>query len=167
MQLIENFISNPKLLENQLMDQIHWDERMRNRKTASFGKAYNYSEMSYPEQDMLPVLVPILRGLSKELGFESNNCLLNYYPDGRAKMGWHSDDVELMQEGTGVAILSLGAERTLHFRKIEDKSIQKVFALKAASLFYMDQAVQATWQHAIPKAKVDSGRLSLTFRALI
>jgi alkylated DNA repair dioxygenase AlkB len=167
MQLIENFISNPALLLQQLMADIVWDERMKNRKTASFGKAYNYSQMTYPEQPMLLALLSLIPRIKGILGFEPNNCLINYYPNGNSRMGWHADETESMQEGTGVVIISLGAERELHFRRIEDKNDRKLFSLKAGSLFYMNQEVQSLWQHSIPKATdLDQARLSLTFRAL-
>ncbi len=42
---IENFISEPIELFNKLQKEIKWDERMSARKTASFGKAYNYSQI--------------------------------------------------------------------------------------------------------------------------
>lgn len=40
---IENFTNSPLELFDLLRMNIKWDERMSNRKTASFGKAYNYS----------------------------------------------------------------------------------------------------------------------------
>ena len=40
---ISDFISNSSELFEYLKNQVHWDERMFARKTASFGKAYNYS----------------------------------------------------------------------------------------------------------------------------
>lgn len=167
MQLIEDFIPNPESLFNQLMAEIIWDERMKNRKTACFGKAYNYSQMTYPEQPMLLVLLPLIPRIKATIGFEPNNCLVNYYPDGKSRMGWHADEIEPMQADTGVVIISLGVERELHFRRIKDKVDRKLFSLKPGSLFYMDQAVQSVWQHSIPKVtNLDQARLSLTFRAL-
>lgn len=39
---IENFIDKPQELFDYLSEPINWDERMSARKTASYGKAYNY-----------------------------------------------------------------------------------------------------------------------------
>lgn len=54
---IENFIDNPNELFDFLTSTVKWDERMTARKTANFGKAYNYSQIDYPYQDFLPELV--------------------------------------------------------------------------------------------------------------
>ena len=48
---IKNFIDNPTELFNKLKKNVEWDERMSARKTASYGKAYNYSQISYPFQE--------------------------------------------------------------------------------------------------------------------
>jgi hypothetical protein len=57
---IENFIDNPSQLFNLLISTVKWDERMTARKTASFGKAYNYSQIEYPYQEFLPELEVII-----------------------------------------------------------------------------------------------------------
>lgn len=48
----ENFLTNPDTLLADLLATVQWDERMAARKTASFGVAYNYSQISYPYQVM-------------------------------------------------------------------------------------------------------------------
>jgi len=78
---------------------------------------------------------------------------MNYYMDGSSKMGFHSDQTDILEEGTGVGIISLGATRILRFRSIEDKSITKDFALPSGSFIYMTNEVQELWQHAIPKSE--------------
>jgi hypothetical protein len=82
---IENFIANPAILFDFLVTNVNWNERMNARKTASYGVAYNYSQMSYPFQDFLPELSLIVEKLSDTLSFAPNNCLINYYLDGKAK----------------------------------------------------------------------------------
>jgi hypothetical protein len=64
---IENFIDNPSLLFNLLISVVKWDERMTARKTASFGKAYNYSQIEYPYQEFLPELEIINKKLKTVL----------------------------------------------------------------------------------------------------
>jgi len=143
-----------------------WDERMVARKTASFGKAYNYSQISYPFQAFIPALKPIVELIEETLGFLPNNCLLNYYLDGQSKMGFHSDQTDILVEGTGVAIVSIGDTRTLRFRKIKDKEVSVDYDLLAGSLIYMPNEIQDECQHAIPKSDTAHGRISLTFRKL-
>ena len=163
---IENFIDNPSILFGILKSDVDWDERMNARKTASFGKAYNYSQISYPFQEFPEVLVSIIDSIKNTLNFEPNNCLINYYLDGKSKMGFHSDQTDILYEGTGVAIISVGETRTLRFRNIEDKELIKDFQLPSGSLIYMTNEVQDKWQHSIPKSDTENGRMSLTFRKI-
>src|ERR1700742_85301 len=109
--LLEAFIEEPGVLYALLHHAVAWDERMTARKTASFGKAYNYSQMEYPFQPFLPELEHINKKIEATLGFTPNNCLINFYPDGRSKMGFHSDQTDMLEAGTGIAIVSLGEQR--------------------------------------------------------
>ena len=163
---LENFISDPALLFDSLIQTIAWDESMRARKTASFGKAYNYSQINYSDQPFLPQLANIANQIKDTIGFYPNNCLINYYLDGNSKMGFHADQTDILVEKTGVVIISLGATRTLRFRNIADKSIQVDYPLPSGSLIYMTDTVQEYWHHAIPKSSTQDGRISLTFRKL-
>lgn len=134
------------------------------RKTASYGKAYNYSQMAYPFQEFLPVLSDINKRLSLIIGFTPNNCLINYYPDGKSKMGYHADQTDILQEGTGIAIVSIGETRTLKFRNKMNPETYLEYKLLPGSLIYMTQEIQDVWEHAIPKSDSENGRISLTFR---
>ena len=164
--LIQDFVSNPSKLFNHLKETIEWDERMAARKTASFGVAYNYSQISYPYQEFSAELDSILDLIQDKLGFRPNNCLINYYLDGKSRMGFHSDQTDILCDNTGVAILSVGETRTLRFRNITNKEVKKDFVLTSGSLFYMTNEVQELWQHSIPKSDTDKGRMSLTFRKM-
>jgi alkylated DNA repair dioxygenase AlkB len=164
---INHFISEPEGLFNTLLNNISWDESMVARKTVSFGKAYNYSQMSYPEIPFLPALDMLLEPLEAVIGFKPNNCLVNYYPDGASKMGYHADRTDNLETGTGIAIVSLGTTRSLKFRNIKDPELFLNYELISGSLIYMTQEIQHVWQHAIPKAETTEGRISLTFRRML
>lgn len=163
---IDRFIGKADELFHQLVPEINWDERMTARKTASFGKAYNYSQMDYPFRELLPELAAINNQLKAVPGFTPNNCLVNYYLDGKATMGYHSDQTDILALGTGIAIVSLGAARTLKFRNIIQRETITDYLLAPGSLIYMTQAIQHTWQHAIPGSDTAEGRISLTFRQI-
>ena len=164
---IENFIDNPNELFNLLTSTVKWDERMTARKTASFGKAYNYSQIDYPYQEFLPELDYIIKQLKPIIGFEPNNCLINYYLDGKSKMGYHSDQTDILETNTGIAIISVGETRILKFRNIENPDEFFTYELTAGSLVYMTQEIQTIWQHSIPKSDTENGRISLTFRKML
>lgn len=150
-----------------LREHTVWDDRMRARLTASFGQPYNYSDMSYPPAPWPEPLVPLLEALEGRLSFRPNNCLANYYPTGDATMGFHADAVYELAPGTGVAIVSLGEERILRFRRSDDKTVICDYPLPPGSLLYMPAAVQAEWKHAIPAQPGAGARISLAFRRLV
>ena len=164
--LIENFIENPTELFNFLTTNISWDERMTARKTASFGNAYNYSQIDYPFQSFIPELEAINKRLKTLIGFEPNNCLINYYLNGKSKMGYHSDQTDILETSTGIAIVSLGETRVLKFRNIVNPEEFLSYKLTSGSLIYMTQEIQSEWQHAIPTSNTENGRISLTFRQM-
>lgn len=164
---IENFIDQPQELFNHLTKTVNWDERMTARKTASFGKAYNYSQIEYPYQPFLPELQEIIDRLHPLIGFEPNNCLINFYMDGKSKMGYHSDQTDILEQTTGIAIVSIGEKRTLKFRNIADPEQYASYELTPGSLIYMTQEIQHFWQHSIPRSGTQNGRISLTFRRML
>ena len=164
---ISDFWSDCATLFEFCTTQIAWDETLRARKTASFGVPYNYSQMTYPAAPMPAPLQSVISQLEPKIGFAPNNCLLNFYADGGASMGFHFDSLENLASGTGVAIVSLGATRELTFRRRDDVSVQKSFALPSGALIYMPPEVQNEWLHGVPKSPEPVGaRISLTFRCL-
>ena len=163
---IDNFIDNDIFLFDILRDTADWDRRMASRLTTSFGVSYNYSDISYPDFIIPNYLDDLIVRINDVIGFTPNNCLVNYYLDGRSKMGYHSDRTDILSPRTGVVIISLGSTRTLRFRNINDRSIVD-FNLRSGSLFYMTSDVQDLWMHSIPASDNNDGRMSLTFRNLI
>ncbi|MDG9666134.1 alpha-ketoglutarate-dependent dioxygenase AlkB [Hahella sp. CR1] len=161
------FVERPDALFRELKDNVAWDERLKARKTASFGVSYDYSGMSYPQTELPENLARVGRDIEKTLGFYPNNCLLNYYPDGESSMGYHSDSSEELAPGTGVAIISLGAERRISYRNKADKAHVVTYMLEHGALLYMDKGVQDRWMHAIPKMPGVGERISLTFRLIL
>ena len=160
------FVSAPQALYDTLVSEVAWEEHIKARKTASFGEAYNYSQITYAVKPMHPLLVPIVDKLEQTLGSRPNNCLLNYYESGDSSMSYHSDSTEELTPGTGVAIVSLGAERSITFRSIADSEEKYHYPLPSGSLLSMSQEIQHTWKHAILKQVAAEGRISLTFRSL-
>ena len=162
-----HLLAEPQALFERLGQTVDWDERMKARKTASYGVSYDYSQMTYPERPMLPPLQAVADRVAPLIGFAPNNCLLNYYEDGSASMGFHSDAAEDLTPGTGVAIVSLGSAREIVFRSKADKACEHRLLLPSGSLLYMPPASQDDWLHAIPKADRVGPRISLTFRSIV
>lgn len=166
-RLIDGFVPNHAALLAWAIANVPWDDRIQARKTASYGVPYHYAGLTYAEVPFPPQLDRVRAAVSAHIGVDFNNCLLNFYPDGRARMGFHSDSAMGLVEGTGVAIVSLGATRPLRFRRIERREERQDLVLTAGSLLFMDLSVQNTWEHAIPRRSYAEPRISLTFRAVI
>jgi len=165
--IIEEFVEDPDELFSYIRDNVVWDERMKARKTASFGVSYDYSGITYPQADMFSALESTCKKIESEIGFLPNNCLMNYYLDGNSTMGYHSDSSEELLPNTGVAIISLGSERHISYREKADQENKVKYLLKNGAFLHMADSVQEDWMHAIPKASGIGERISLTFRHII
>jgi len=174
---VNNLISNitlhkgPKMgngFIRKLLDDIDWDEQIKSRKTASFGIPYNYSGIFYEHSSMPFLFQALIDFVKKKIHFTPNSCLLNFYLNSQAKMGFHSDNIEVLDSDSGIAIFSFGEMRTLTFELKNDRSIKYDVCLKNESFFYMTQEVQRDWVHAVLPYKSDtsSERISITFRKL-
>lgn len=161
-----DFLQTAEQLFLHLKSTVTWDDRMRARKTASFGVSYDYSQITYPATSMPDVLQEICQMLEAELGFMPNNCLLNFYADGSSSMGFHSDAIDELASGTGVAIISLGCLRHIVYRSKTDRAQEFSYPLAAGTLLYMSGEIQQAWLHAIPKEEGAGERISLTFRKI-
>jgi alkylated DNA repair dioxygenase AlkB len=163
----ETFLPDSQALFATLAGTVAWDERMKARKAASFGLPYNYSGVTWPAFPFPDVLLAVLQRVAARLGYRPNNCLAHYYPDGDSNMGFHSDATDDLVMGTGIAVVSLGAERSITFRNQHDRQALEHYPLKSGSLLYMTPEMQVDWKHAIlPVRDSVGGRISLTFRCM-
>ncbi|WP_031470453.1 alpha-ketoglutarate-dependent dioxygenase AlkB [Sciscionella sediminilitoris] len=92
---------------------------------------------------------------------------LCYYRDGADSVAWHGDTIGRgAREDTMVAILSVGAPRTLLLRPRDPGVGSPVRrSLGHGDLVVMGGSCQRTWEHAIPKTSRAVGpRISIQFR---
>lgn len=162
----EHFFAAHASLYQGLLDDVTWDERLRARKTASFGQPYNYSGVTYDAVPFPELLLPLLAAVNERLGYASNNCLANFYPSGESTMGFHADSTNELVAGTGIAIVSLGAARAITFRANADKSVELHLPLPPGSLLFMASETQQSWKHGLHPSTNSGGRISLTFRQI-
>lgn len=161
-----NFFDGTEELYDFLSSNIPWDDSMRARKTASFGQAYVQSEKNSSLEPFHPFMEELSEKLAPVIEYKANNCFLNYYENGKSKMGWHADTTHFLEEETGVAILSLGDSRIFQIRRKAVPTEMLNYVLTPGSLIYMPISVQEEWQHAIPKVVSERGRISMTFRKM-
>jgi len=125
----------------------------------------------YGEDDPLPhpVLADARDALSahyaRELREPFRTAGLCFYRDGRDSVAWHGDTIGRgSREDTMVAILSIGAPRTLLLRpRGGGRTVRQ--SLGPGDLVVMGGSCQRTWEHAIPKTGKPVGpRISIQFR---
>ena len=143
------------------------------RLTCSFSshpdKEYRYSgTIAGADAPTYPLPIKQVKdSLEHLLDEKFNFVLLNWYKDGNDSIGEHADDERGLVPNGSIACVSVGAERTLVFRKKNEKSQMKKVILEVGSLIVMKGETQKFWKHGIPKErKVLGGRISLTFRQL-
>lgn len=137
----------------------------------TYGKGAGVRE--YAVQPYHPDILAIKAKLEAETGVVFEACFLNNYNDGSDHLGWHADDSPEMDDARPIAIVSLGAEREIWFRKApsEATATDEVTKVKLASgsLCLMEPGMQDTHHHRIPKSSVHNcgPRISLTFRGYV
>jgi alkylated DNA repair dioxygenase AlkB len=168
-------VSYDEILKTLQESGVKIHDKLKSRSTMNFGKVYQYKGVEYEETDYddIPSTLYFIGDKARTflnlhfgIDMDINNCLVNIYSNGKQKMGYHSDDIEQLVDGTGVLIVSVGCARILSFRKRGDVQLEDEFVLTNGSIFYMDDECQKEYEHAILKSLDDSMRISLTFREL-
>jgi alkylated DNA repair dioxygenase AlkB len=101
-----------------------------------------------------------------ELGEPFRTAGLCLYRDGRDSVAWHGDTIGRgSTQDTLVAIVSLGAPRSLLFRPRGGGGPTLRHDVGHGDLLVMGGSCQRTWEHAIPKsARATGPRISVQFR---
>ena len=160
----------------QLLAEIAWQQRYLRihgqdipepRLSSWHGEvAYHYSTLTAP-------LIPHpWAGLTAHLhervqalcGARFNSMLANLYRGGQDAMGWHADDEAELGPNPTIASLSFGAARVFAMRRKDDHAAVQRIVLGHGSLLIMGGAMQAHWQHAVPRSRGTGARINLTFR---
>jgi alkylated DNA repair dioxygenase AlkB len=126
----------------------------------------------YAEGEPLPD--PMLDGAKQaldehyaaELGEPFRTAGLCLYRDGRDSVAWHGDTIGRgSTQDTMVAIVSLGAPRSLLLRPRGGGGPTLRHDLGHGDLLVMGGSCQRTWEHSVPKSSRASGpRISVQFR---
>lgn len=100
-----------------------------------------------------------------ELGESLCTAGLCLYRDGRDSVAWHGDTAGRRVSQTIVAIVSLGAPRTLSLRPRSGGGPTLRYAVGHGDLLVMGGTCQRTWEHAVLKtARATGPRISVQFR---
>lgn len=166
--LKENILNKEEHILSFLKSKVVWDNSIISRKTMSFGVPYNYSGIDYKFINIPIIFNELIDIISTNNNFIPNNCLINYYYNNVSKMGFHSDQIDILHSNTGIAIFSFGGERVMRFKNKNDKNSVFDITLKNNSYLYMSQKSQIDWLHSILPSEetYDIERFSITFRKI-
>ncbi len=169
LDLRPHWITGADELFTRLAEQVPW----RAERRRMYDRMVDVPRLlcSYRENEELPdaALATARERLSEhyraELGEAFSSVGLCLYRDGRDSVAWHGDTFGRGRiEDTMVAILSLGAPRTLALRPLGGGKVLR-HEVGHGDLLVMGGSCQRTWEHAVPKTARPVGpRISAQFR---
>ncbi len=135
---------------------------------AEGGARYGYSGVVHQGTGLGLRLDTLLMAVNTVLGTTFDSVLATRYRNGDDRLGWHADDEPELGPDPALAVLSLGAPRTLAFRTRESgaKRVRKRYTLISGTLLFMAPGTQRRWQHCVPQQRGAGERVSLGFRRL-
>lgn len=143
-------------------------EHLTPRETAFLaptGVRYRYSGHEHRGAGMPAWLDAMRQRLGSVVGAELVSILATRYRSGADRVGWHADDERELGEEPVVAVLSLGADRDLLFRRRTPRGSERWrVALGSGDLLVMGAGVQRRLEHALPARARAGRRVSLSFR---
>ena len=118
-----------------------------------------------PDPGIPPAILEAARAVVARTEVPFNSVGLNLYRDGRDSVAPHNDHLDVLVEGSPIALLSLGGTRRMTIRAKEPPRRVLHVDLAPGSLLLMSYATQIHYDHGIPKTKdAVAERISLAFR---
>lgn len=142
---------------------------------APAGARYRYSGTEHEGAGIPDFLAELLERVGKRAACAFDSILVSHYRDGNDRVGWHADDESELGANPVVAILALGATRTLAFRprgkrpregEPGSRGPRLDVPMEDGALLVMGRGVQRHWQHSLPRRARAGERLGLGFRRL-
>lgn len=135
------------------------------------GVTVNAIDWSSKDDIICKVIRNIRRQVQLLTGKTFNFVLINRYADGEDRIGAHRDDEKELGDNPIIVGVSFGASRDVVFapyKFVPEKLERFSINLAHGSVFIMYPPTNIHWTHEIPKrAKVNSPRISLTFRNMV
>ena len=104
--------------------------------------------------------------LSRYSKKEFNYALINMCPDGKSKIGYHSDEDKKLGDKPCIMDFSLGQGRYMNFKHKKTGKVVKVY-LPHNSLISINYPTNNNWEHSIPSISKKIGpRVSITYRSI-
>lgn len=168
--VLPGWLGGADALFDRLVDTVPWrgERRQMYEQLVDVPRLLCWYGEEAPLPD--PVLAQAGTALSghywAELGEAFVTAGMCYYRDGRDSVAWHGDRIGRgASADTMVAIVSLGAPRSLLLRPRGGGAPSLRHDLGHGDLIVMGGSCQRTWEHAVPKtAKPVGPRISVQFR---
>lgn len=168
--ILPGWLRGADVLFDRLVNSVPWrsEERQMYERVVDVPRLLCW----YGERDALPdpVVAQARTRLSQhyraELGESFVSAGMCYYRDGRDSVAWHGDRIGRGRtQDTMVAIVSIGAARSLLLRPRGGGAPSLRHELGHGDLIVMGGSCQRTWEHSIPKTARHVGpRISIQFR---
>ena len=163
------WLSGADLLFERLRDGVPWhaESRLMYDRTVAVPRLLCFYDegRGLPDPSLDEARQALDAHYAAELGERFVTAGLCFYRDGRDSVAWHGDRIGRSRtEDTMVAILSLGAPRSLMLRPRSGGPSRR-YELGHGDLLVMGGSCQRTWDHAVPKTARPTGpRISVQFR---
>jgi alkylated DNA repair dioxygenase AlkB len=121
---------------------------------------YAINDPSLPE--VLRAALEVIKG---QVGAPFNSIGLNFYRNEHDSVAPHNDKLHELVPHQPIALLSLGATRTMVIRRKKPPLLKTELELEAGSVLLMGWNAQLHYDHGIPKLRRPVGpRISVAFR---
>jgi alkylated DNA repair dioxygenase AlkB len=163
------WIAGADELFDRLVEQVPWEAERRQMydRVVDVPRLLCFYEedQALPDPTLVEAKAALDAHYGAELGEPFRTAGLCLYRDGRDSVAWHGDRIGRSRtEDTMVAIISIGAPRTLALRPRGGGRALR-YELGHGDLIVMGGSAQRTWEHAVPKTARPVGpRISIQFR---
>lgn len=162
LEWVPGWLTSDDVVFRQLRDQVAW----RSLRREMYGREVDVPRQvaRLPEDGPVPeVLLHASLALNRRYGRPVSSLAANRYRHGGDSVAWHADRLGDAVADSVVAVLSLQGPRRFLLRPIGGRTTHR-FDMGHGDLLVMGGSCQATWEHAVPKAKDATERISVMFR---
>ncbi len=121
--------------------------------------------------DMLVKLECLIKSYLKKnninINVNINSCLVNKYKNGQKFIKFHQDSSKAFGKNHYIILYSIGEQRTMRFRNINDINDTFDLVLESNSLVIIYPEININYEHSIIKDNSKNTRYSFTFREFI
>ena len=151
----------------ELRTNVEWrsERRQMYDRAVDVPRLIGHYRLDTPPAEMPAAIVAAAARVTELVGVPFNSVGLNLYRDGRDSVAPHNDHLYELRTGFPIALLSLGATRSMVIRTKKSPRQTMRLDLAPGSLLVMDYDTQLHYTHAVPKtSQVVGERISLAFR---